>query len=217
MFVAPRIMPRPPPFAKIFCRSCGTFVKNAHYRAWLERRSTRSKFLAAPPPRDSDSLAFPSPCCRSDRAPSGKRVLTLHEWDFGVTPRDRTEPTTGPLLAAARLAIQIPAHLARLLVRGYRYTLSPLVGFHCRHLPTCSDYADQAFGRFGFWAGGWMTLGRLCRCHPLGTSGLDFVCEELPARSRWYLPWRYARWRGTNATAPERADRPRSSSRLPGS
>jgi hypothetical protein len=36
-------------------------------------------------------------------------------------------------------------------------------------------------------------------CHPLGTSGLDLVPAALPARARWYLPWRYGRWRGTNA------------------
>src|SRR5262249_46184366 len=67
-----------------------------------------------------------------------------------------------------------------------------------RHLPTCSTYADEAVGRFGLWAGGWMTLARLCRCHPLGTSGLDFVPASLPDHARWYLPWRYGRWRGTN-------------------
>ena len=47
-------------------------------------------------------------------------------------------------------------------------------------------------------AGGWITLARLCRCQPFGTSGLDFVAVSLPEHSRWYLPWRYGRWRGTN-------------------
>ena len=93
-----------------------------------------------------------------------------------------------------------PRFAGRGLIKAYRYSLSPLVGFHCRHLPTCSQYADEAIGRFGLWAGGWMTVGRLCRCHPLGTSGLDFVAEALPPRARWYLPWRYARWRGVNET-----------------
>ena len=45
-----------------------------------------------------------------------------------------------------------------------------------------------------------MTLARLLRCHPWGNSGLDFVPQALPARARWYMPWRYARWRRTNAT-----------------
>ncbi|HZS63898.1 MAG TPA: membrane protein insertion efficiency factor YidD [Xanthobacteraceae bacterium] len=96
---------------------------------------------------------------------------------------------------------QIPRIVARAFVRGYRYVLSPLIGMNCRHLPTCSDYADQAFARFGVWAGGWMTLARLLRCHPFGTSGLDVVPDSLPARARWWLPWRYGRWRGTNAEA----------------
>jgi putative membrane protein insertion efficiency factor len=96
----------------------------------------------------------------------------------------------------------IPRRAARGLVTVYRYMLSPLVGLHCRHLPTCSAYADEALDRFGLWAGGWMTLARLCRCHPWGTSGLDIVPEDLPVDGRWYVPWRYARWRGTNTPSP---------------
>lgn len=95
---------------------------------------------------------------------------------------------------------RLPRRAGRALIKAYRYSLSPLIGFHCRYLPTCSDYADQAIERHGLWAGGWMTLARLCRCHPFGNSGLDFVCQQVPDRARWYLPWRYGRWRGTNAT-----------------
>jgi putative membrane protein insertion efficiency factor len=96
------------------------------------------------------------------------------------------------LLLALRLA---PRRSARALVKLYRYTLSPLIGFHCRHLPTCSEYADTALDRHGLWAGGWMTLARLLRCHPFGTSGLDFVPDVPPGGARWYLPWRYGRWK----------------------
>ena len=92
-----------------------------------------------------------------------------------------------------------PRRLGRILIAAYRYTLSPLVGFDCRHLPTCSAYADEAIGRFGLWAGGWMTLARLCRCQPWGTSGLDLVPDAPAPKARWYAPWRYARWRGTNS------------------
>jgi putative membrane protein insertion efficiency factor len=97
---------------------------------------------------------------------------------------------------------QLPRHIGRALVMVYRYTLSPLLGPRCRHLPTCSDYAEQAIMRFGLWAGGWMALARILRCHPWGTHGLDFVPDATPAQARWYLPWRYGRWRGVNETPP---------------
>jgi len=92
-----------------------------------------------------------------------------------------------------------PRNLGRGLIAIYRYTLSAFVGRHCRHLPTCSEYADEAIGRFGLWAGGWMTLARLLRCHPWGTSGLDIVPAQLPEGSHWYQPWRYGLWRGTRS------------------
>ena len=92
-----------------------------------------------------------------------------------------------------------PRRFARGLIKLYRYTLASLTGFQCRHLPTCSEYADQAIDRFGLWAGGWMTLARLLRCQPWGTSGIDLVPIAPPLGARWYFPWRYARWRGVNA------------------
>ena len=111
----------------------------------------------------------------------------------------RHEPET-----AARGLARLPRLAGRGLVLLYRYTLSPLIGPRCRHLPSCSDYADEAIARFGLWAGGWMTLARILRCQPWGTSGLDFVPGALPARVRWWLPWRYGRWRGTNESpAPQ--------------
>ena len=86
-------------------------------------------------------------------------------------------------------------------IRAYQLTLSGLIGRTCRHLPTCSDYAGEAVQRHGVWPGAWMAAARICRCGPGGTSGLDFVPAELPARSAWYAPWRYGRWRGTNERA----------------
>jgi putative membrane protein insertion efficiency factor len=113
---------------------------------------------------------------------------------------DRSKPDDGADLVSLVDSVRLlPRRLGRGLVRVYRLTLSPLIGFHCRHLPTCSEYADEALARFGLWGGGWMTLARLLRCHPFGTSGLDFVPKEKPAGAAWWRPWRYARWRGTNA------------------
>lgn len=87
--------------------------------------------------------------------------------------------------------------LAHGLIRGYQVTLSGLIGRHCRHLPSCSDYTDEAIRRHGFWAGGWMGLARICRCQPWGTEGLDFVPARLPEGGSWYRPWRYGLWRST--------------------
>jgi putative membrane protein insertion efficiency factor len=94
--------------------------------------------------------------------------------------------------------LRFPRLFGRALIFTYRHTFAALIGPRCRHVPGCSDYADEAIGRHGLWAGGWMALARLVRCQPLGTSGLDFVPRAQPADARWYLPWRYARWRGTN-------------------
>ena len=91
-------------------------------------------------------------------------------------------------------ATHLPRLAGRGLVKVYRYTLSPLVGFHCRHLPTCSEYADEALDRYGLWAGGWMTLARLLRCQPWGTSGIDRVPDSAPRGAHWYAPWRFGRW-----------------------
>jgi hypothetical protein len=98
----------------------------------------------------------------------------------------------------AKEIARLPRIAGRGVVTLYRYTLSPVIGPRCRHLPSCSDYADQAIARFGLWAGGWMALARIIRCNPLGTSGLDFIPGHLPVHARWWTPWRYGRWRGTN-------------------
>jgi putative membrane protein insertion efficiency factor len=101
-------------------------------------------------------------------------------------------------LECANTVTRLPRNGARALIWIYRHTLSPLVGYNCRHLPTCSVYADEAITRFGLWGGGWMTLARLLRCQPWGTSGIDNVPVTNPPGARWYLPWRFGRWRGVN-------------------
>jgi uncharacterized protein len=62
-----------------------------------------------------------------------------------------------------------------ILIRGYRAFISPLFPPSCRFHPTCSQYALQAIDRFGPWQGGWMSLRRILRCHPLHPGGYDPV------------------------------------------
>ena len=50
---------------------------------------------------------------------------------------------------------------------------------YCRHIPTCSNYAIISLERFGFFRGSILTIKRLLRCNPLGTSGIDPVPERI--------------------------------------
>lgn len=67
-----------------------------------------------------------------------------------------------------------------LLLRGYKRALSPLLGPRCRFVPSCSEYAMEAIGRFGALKGGWLALKRIGRCHPLHPGGHDPVPPHPP-------------------------------------
>ena len=41
--------------------------------------------------------------------------------------------------------------------------------------PTCSEYALEALRKHGPFKGLWLTVRRICRCHPWGGSGYDPV------------------------------------------
>lgn len=64
-----------------------------------------------------------------------------------------------------------------LIVRTYRYLVSPLLGNHCRFYPSCSSYAIEALERHGALKGCWLSLRRLFRCHPFHPGGVDPVPE----------------------------------------
>ncbi|NJM55140.1 MAG: membrane protein insertion efficiency factor YidD [Verrucomicrobiae bacterium] len=85
-----------------------------------------------------------------------------------------------------RLALKAPVHL-------YRWTLKPLIGQQCRHMPSCSEFALDALELNGAWRGSWQILGRIIRCRPGGTHGWD-PAPDVRNERRWLAPWRYARW-----------------------
>lgn len=47
----------------------------------------------------------------------------------------------------------------------------------CRFFPSCSTYARDAYELHGARRGSWLTLRRLLRCRPFGSSGYDPVPE----------------------------------------
>lgn len=68
------------------------------------------------------------------------------------------------------------------LLRGYQYTLRPMLGSHCRFYPSCSDYAMEAVERHGAMRGAWLAVRRVGRCHPYHPGGFDPVPEEKQAQ-----------------------------------
>ncbi len=61
------------------------------------------------------------------------------------------------------------------LIRFYRAFISPLSPPSCRYVPTCSEYGLEAVGKYGVFKGGWLTVKRICRCHPFHKGGYDPV------------------------------------------
>jgi putative membrane protein insertion efficiency factor len=57
----------------------------------------------------------------------------------------------------------------------YRDSISPAFAPHCRFDPTCSAYAVEAFSRFSFARGLYLTVRRVLRCHPFHRGGHDPV------------------------------------------
>jgi putative membrane protein insertion efficiency factor len=63
--------------------------------------------------------------------------------------------------------------LAMASLRIYKRIVSPWLPPACRFVPSCSDYALEAIGRYGFAKGCRKALARLLRCHPFHRGGYD--------------------------------------------
>lgn len=50
--------------------------------------------------------------------------------------------------------------------------------YQCRHVPTCSNYAIEAIQEYGSIKGTCLTIKRIMRCNPWGTSGFDPVPKK---------------------------------------
>ena len=66
-----------------------------------------------------------------------------------------------------------------LIIKIYRYFISPLLGNRCRFLPTCSEYFIEALDTHGLIRGFKIGTKRILKCHPFkklgGKHGIDFV------------------------------------------
>lgn len=79
------------------------------------------------------------------------------------------------LISAPHIMSGLLAKILLGLLRIYQLMISPLLPARCRFYPTCSNYGIEAIHRHGGIRGGWLTIKRICRCHPWGGLGIDFV------------------------------------------
>ena len=61
------------------------------------------------------------------------------------------------------------------IVKLYRKYISPLKKPCCRFTPTCSQYAVEAFEKYGVLKGLYLSVKRILRCNPFCKGGYDPV------------------------------------------
>lgn len=72
----------------------------------------------------------------------------------------------------------LPQRVVLMLLRAYKWALSPMLPPSCRYIPTCSEYAMEAVERYGALRGGFMAAWRVLRCHPFVKGGYDPVVKR---------------------------------------
>ena len=79
-------------------------------------------------------------------------------------------------------------YLAIAMLKLYKATISKWKGGkRCIYTPSCSVYSMEAYERFGFVVGSWMTAKRLLRCAPWGKGGFDPVPANIRGRMKWHV------------------------------
>ena len=78
-------------------------------------------------------------------------------------------------MKAVNLIGRITVGLIVVLIRAYRVVVAPLFMGGCRHIPSCSEFAEQALRRHGPRRGALLAVGRVWRCRPGGSFGYDPV------------------------------------------
>ena len=51
----------------------------------------------------------------------------------------------------------------------------------CKYIPTCSEYSKEAYERFGFFYGTYLTIKRISRCVPWNH---DNIYDPVPLRRK---------------------------------
>jgi len=61
------------------------------------------------------------------------------------------------------------------LIKFYQRGKSPAMSGSCRFIPSCSNYAVEAYTKHNFFYASWLTFWRILRCNPLSKRRVDPV------------------------------------------
>ena len=76
--------------------------------------------------------------------------------------------------------MKLTKHLLILLIKLYKYIISPYFPFNCRYLPTCSEYFIDSLKLNGTIKGTFLGVKRILRCHPIKTLGGGSGFDPVP-------------------------------------
>ncbi|MCV2518581.1 MAG: membrane protein insertion efficiency factor YidD [Candidatus Lightella neohaematopini] len=65
------------------------------------------------------------------------------------------------------------------IIYWYKVIISPLLGRHCRFVPSCSQFAVEAITTFGLIKGIWFSIKRIIKCLPMFNGGYDPIDKYL--------------------------------------
>ena len=78
--------------------------------------------------------------------------------------------------------MNILTYLIIILIKFYKFLISPFLGHSCRYFPTCSDYCIEAFKNFGLLKGLYLSFKRILSCHPWSDGGFDPIKKEIKVK-----------------------------------
>ena len=64
------------------------------------------------------------------------------------------------------------------IIKFYQKYISTILGKNCKHIPSCSNYALEAYQKHNFFYASILTFYRIIRCNPFSKGGYDPVPEK---------------------------------------
>ena len=72
-----------------------------------------------------------------------------------------------------------------LIIKFYKYLISPLLGHNCRYVNTCSEYYIEAIRLHGVTKGTYLGFKRILSCHPIKFLGGGLGSETVQNKNNF--------------------------------